>query len=55
MKTAINEKRKFANLPPLSAAEFLKMMREKMAVVEMDSFFSGRGVNVGFSEEKKTK
>jgi len=55
MKTAINEKRKFANLPPLSAAEFLKMMREKMAVVEMDSSFSGRGVNVGFSGGEKKR
>ncbi len=55
MKTAINEQRKFRNLPPLSAAEFLKMMREKMAVVEMDSSFSSRGVNVGFSGGEKKR
>ena len=55
MKTAINELRKFKNLPPISAAEFLKMMREKMAVVEMDSSFSGRGVNVGFSGGEKKR
>jgi len=55
MKTAINESRKFKNLPPISAAEFLKMMREKMAVVEMDSSFSGRGVNVGFSGGEKKR
>ncbi|PKP42496.1 MAG: Fe-S cluster assembly ATPase SufC [Bacteroidetes bacterium HGW-Bacteroidetes-10] len=55
MKTAINEKRKFKNLPPLSAAEFLKLMREKMAVVEMDSSFSSRGVNVGFSGGEKKR
>ncbi len=55
MKTAINEKRKFENLPPLTAAEFLKMMREKMAVVEMDSSFSSRGVNVGFSGGEKKR
>jgi Fe-S cluster assembly ATP-binding protein len=55
MKTAINEKRKFMNLPPLSAAEFLKLMREKMAVVEMDSSFSSRGVNVGFSGGEKKR
>ena len=53
MKTAINEKRKFQNLPPITAAEFLKLMREKMAVVEMDNSFSGRGVNVGFSGGEK--
>jgi len=55
MKTAINEKRKFKNLPPLTAAEFLKLMREKMAVVEMDSSFSSRGVNVGFSGGEKKR
>ena len=55
MKTAINEKRKFENLPPLTAAEFLKMMRERMAVVEMDSSFSSRGVNVGFSGGEKKR
>jgi len=55
MKTAINEKRKYKNLPPLTAAEFLKLMREKMAVVEMDSSFSSRGVNVGFSGGEKKR
>lgn len=55
MKTAINEQRKYKNLPPISAAEFLKMMREKMAVVEMDKSFSGRGVNVGFSGGEKKR
>lgn len=55
MKTAINEQRKYKNLPPISAAEFLKMMREKMAVVEMDNSFSGRGVNVGFSGGEKKR
>lgn len=55
MKTAINEKRKFQNLPPMTAAEFLKLMREKMAVVEMDNSFSSRGVNVGFSGGEKKR
>ena len=55
MKTAINEKRKFQSLPPITAAEFLKLMREKMAVVEMDNSFSGRGVNVGFSGGEKKR
>lgn len=55
MKTAINEQRKYKNLPPITAAEFLKMMREKMAVVDMDSSFSGRGVNVGFSGGEKKR
>ena len=55
MKTAINEKRKYLSLPPLTAAEYLKLMREKMAVVEMDNSFSGRGVNVGFSGGEKKR
>lgn len=55
MKTAVNEHRKFNNLPPLTAADFLKLMREKMAIVEMDSSFSGRGVNVGFSGGEKKR
>ena len=49
MKAAVNEQRKQRGLEPLGAAQFLKLMREKMAYVEMDSSFSGRGVNVGFS------
>jgi Fe-S cluster assembly ATP-binding protein len=55
MKAAINEKRKFAGLEPLSAAEYLKLMREKMAIVEMDPTFSSRGVNVGFSGGEKKR
>ena len=55
MKAAVNEQRKQRGLEPLSAALFLKLMREKMAYVEMDSSFSGRGVNVGFSGGEKKR
>lgn len=55
MKTAVNEHRKYNNLPPLTAAEYLKLMREKLAVVEMDPAFSSRGVNVGFSGGEKKR
>ena len=55
MKAAVNEHRKYHNLPPLSAAEYLKLMREKMAIVEMDPAFSSRGVNVGFSGGEKKR
>lgn len=55
MKAAINEQRKYKNLPPLSSGEFLKIMRDKMAVVEMDPSFVGRGVNVGFSGGEKKR
>ena len=55
MKAAVNEQRKARELPPLSSAEFLKLMREKMAIVEMDPSFSSRGVNVGFSGGEKKR
>jgi Fe-S cluster assembly ATP-binding protein len=55
MKAAINEKRKHAGLEPLPPAEYLKLMREKMAIVEMDPAFSSRGVNVGFSGGEKKR
>jgi len=55
MKAAVNEHRKHYNLPPLSAAEYLKLMREKMTIVEMDPTFSTRGVNVGFSGGEKKR
>ncbi|HNR27372.1 MAG TPA: Fe-S cluster assembly ATPase SufC [Bacteroidales bacterium] len=55
MKAAVNEQRKYKNLPPLSSAEFLKVMREKMNVVQMDPSFVGRGVNVGFSGGEKKR
>ena len=55
MKAAVNEQRKYKHLPPLSAGEFLKLMREKMAVLEMDPAFVGRGVNVGFSGGEKKR
>jgi Fe-S cluster assembly ATP-binding protein len=55
MKAAINEHRKYQGLEPLSAADFLKLLREKMAIVEMDDAFSARGVNVGFSGGEKKR
>ena len=55
MKTAVNEQRKHRNLPPRTSAEFLKLMREKMEIVEMDKSFSTRGVNVGFSGGEKKR
>ena len=55
MKAAVNAQRKQRGLEPIGAAAFLKLMREKMAYVEMDSSFSGRGVNVGFSGGEKKR
>lgn len=55
MKTAVNEHRKFKNLEPLSASDFLKLMREKKELVEIDSKLANRSVNEGFSGGEKKK
>ena len=55
MKAAVNEHRKAKGLPELSATEFIKMMKEKMAIVQMNQSFSSRGVNVGFSGGEKKR
>lgn len=55
LRYAVNEKRKYQGLEPLSAAEFLRLMREKSAVVELDSKLTNRAVNAGFSGGEKKK
>ena len=55
MRAAVNEKRKYQQLPPLSASEFLKLMREKRAVVELDNKLANRSVNEGFSGGEKKR
>ena len=55
MKIAVNEKRKYNGQQPLTAAEFLKLMREKSAIVELDSKLTARAVNEGFSGGEKKK
>lgn len=55
MKTAVNEHRKHKGLPPLSASDFLKLMREKKEMVEIDSKLANRSVNEGFSGGEKKK
>ena len=55
MKAALAEHRAHKGLEPLGSAAFLKLMREKMALVEMDASFSSRGVNVGFSGGEKKR
>ena len=49
MRAAINAKRKYHGMEPMSAGDFLKMMREKRKVVELDSKLANRSVNEGFS------
>lgn len=55
MRAAVNAKRKYFNEPPMSAAEFLKMMRQKRAVVELDNKLASRSVNEGFSGGEKKR
>lgn len=55
MRAAVNAKRKYFGLPPMSASEFLKMMREKRSVVELDNKLASRSVNEGFSGGEKKR
>ena len=55
MKMAVNEQRKFRGEEPLSAGEFLKLMRQKSSVVELDTKLTSRAVNEGFSGGEKKK
>lgn len=55
MKTAVNEQRKHKGLEPMSASMFLKLMREKKELVEIDSTLTNRSVNEGFSGGEKKK
>ena len=55
MKVAVNERRKYLGLEPLSSTDFLRMMREKGKIVELDSKLTSRAVNEGFSGGEKKK
>jgi len=55
LRTALNEHRKYKNLEPLSAADFLRLMREKKELVEMDNKLTNRSVNEGFSGGEKKR
>jgi len=55
MKTAVNEHRKHNGLDPLSSSDFLRLMREKKELVEIDSKLANRSVNEGFSGGEKKK
>ena len=55
MRTAINSKREYLGLPVLSTIEFMKMMKEKQAMVEITEKLQNRFVNVGYSGGEKKK
>lgn len=55
MRAALNAKRKYFGMEPLSASDFLKLMREKRAVVQLDNKLASRSVNEGFSGGEKKR
>ncbi len=55
LKTAVNEQRKHRGLEPMKSSDFLKMMREKKDLVEIDSNLTNRSVNEGFSGGEKKR
>ena len=55
MKAAVNARRKAAGLPEMKTAEFMKLLKEKMAFVQMKPEFARREVNVGFSGGEKKR
>ena len=55
MRTAVNAQREYKGLPALTATEFLKLMREKRAVVQLDNKLANRSVNEGFSGGEKKR
>ncbi|SHF32941.1 Fe-S cluster assembly ATPase SufC [Pedobacter caeni] len=55
IKAAVNEKRKYQGEEPLDAVAFLKMMKQKMALVEIDQSLLSRSINEGFSGGEKKR
>ena len=55
MKTAINEIRKYHGIEPLDAVKFLKLMKEKMQLVEISDVLLKRSLNEGFSGGEKKR
>lgn len=55
LKTAIAEIRQYKGLPPLEAKDFLKLLKEKQALVELQGTLANRSVNEGFSGGEKKR
>ena len=55
MRTALNEKRAYQGLEPLSARDFLALMRDKKKLLELPDKLNNRSVNEGFSGGEKKK
>lgn len=55
LKTAVNEIREYHGLDPMSAKDFLAMVKEKSKLVELDGRLANRSVNEGFSGGEKKR
>ena len=55
MRAAINAKREYQGFEPMNAADFIKLMKEKRKLVELDATLSHRSVNEGFSGGEKKR
>lgn len=55
MRAAVNETRKYKGLDPIAASDFLKLMKEKRELVDLDSTLASRSVNEGFSGGEKKR
>lgn len=55
MRAAVNQHRKYRGEEPLSATDFLRLMREKRQIVELDNKLANRSVNEGFSGGEKKR
>lgn len=55
IKTAVNEIRRYRDLDPLDAMDFLQLIKEKASMVEIDQSFLSRSVNEGFSGGEKKR
>ncbi|MBD8347462.1 MULTISPECIES: Fe-S cluster assembly ATPase SufC [unclassified Dysgonomonas] len=55
MRAAVNETRKHKGLEPIAASDFLKLMKEKRELVDLDSTLASRSVNEGFSGGEKKR
>ena len=55
MKAAVNARRKAQGLEPMKAADFIKLMKEKRQLVEIDQKLMSRSVNEGFSGGEKKR
>ena len=55
LKAAVNAKRKHHGQPDLDAVQFIKLIKEKMALLKMDPSFMRRAINEGFSGGEKKR